>query len=1212
MTARTALFVPLLPLIAASPCGAERQRPQYEPQYHEVTLDYETPHTKWAKPYAGGPLRALFIGPRAVMREVVEVAQRLSVEYEEVIVHTRWQLGGDPSVGYQRIIGGLPDDVADRLREKLRQRYDVIVVGNIQWKILPEDIEYQILRQTRDGCGLVLAFVDQETDHLKRFLELARPEQGREMICSGVPFAGLDAWRTLGSPAEAAQKLTDPRRFGFGRVAVLKLGARSNWTLLTPQVGGTAADRPWLWDYYLSLPIRAMLWAAKREPVVRLAELQILRPDGTATLAPERADLSRSRLSVSWEAVGDLKDPRIAVRLRGPDGEAVIRAERPVVVTDGRASLDLALTPLPQSGHVADAWLKDGEEILDWASLFFEVTGPHAIKTVTTENDSINAEPCPVRVALARPAGEGLSLRLTGFDPYGRMVAETLTPLAAGQVEASPVLPTSHLIANALRIRASLMSGGQELDRAWVWQPVARPYPHDDFSFLIWAGPGDEFIPYYVGKVLADAGADTINHGGGLALARHGLRGTPGIRAGLHFNECKVTDHVRSPCFNDPAHRAKVRERLIAVARDHVRFGATAYTLGDDNNLAPTDVCFSEFCKADFRRYLKGTYRSLEALNAEWDTEYASWDEVMPAVLDDARREGHIAQWADHRMHMESVWADFHRFARDTVQEVDKTARVGSDAACGRGSYGGYDWWKLSRVLGLWNVYPDPIQVEALRSFHQPNAYTGIWYGGYLGQRYEAYERWAPWYSIFHQLSAAWWFQSFPSANERCQELAISSDLTPFGPFVITSEEVNEIKRGIGKLLLAAQRSHDGVAMLYSQASVHASTIDSSFGTAEASRRAWVELLEDVGLQYDLVASAAVEQGALTANGYRVLVLPACFALSEKEIVAIEAFARAGGNVVADVRPGWRDGHCKPTDTAKRRQLFGVSYDLDAGRGQPLTVSGEMSLAGRAIAYSLENVAPDTGAKLEADTQAQQPREGPAAGPCLVTRKCGNGRVILLNFSIEGYQKAKPETAWLREFVGPMMRVLGARPQAEVAAEAGEPFDVEQVSFADGPARYLGLTRWQWANSPTQTFSVTFGQKRHVYDARRGEYLGERESFHVPLGQGRSALFSLLPYRVTACDLVFAGPAQRGQLLRGRVGLEATAPRARHVVHIEVMGPDGKRLRHYAQNVFVPAGDPGTADIVIPLALNDVAGTWQIVARDVATGVSATASVEVE
>ena len=57
--------------------------------------------------------------------------------------------------------------------------------------------------------------------------------------------------------------------------------------------------------------------------------------------------------------------------------------------------------------------------------------------------------------------------------------------------------------------------------------------------------------------------------------------------------------------------------------------------------------------------------------------------------------------------------------------------------------------------------------------------------------------------------------------------------------------------------------------------------------------------------------------------------------------------------------------------------------------------------------------------------------------------------------------------------------------------------------------------------------------------------------------------------------------------------------------------PQGKSLRHYAQNVSIAPEDSPKADITFPIALNDHTGIWKIIARDVATGTTATVAVQV-
>ena len=64
-------------LALASGAVADRLPGEY---YNEFHLGYATPHTAWAKPLAGGKVRAFFIAPTHAAREVAELAQRLDMQ----------------------------------------------------------------------------------------------------------------------------------------------------------------------------------------------------------------------------------------------------------------------------------------------------------------------------------------------------------------------------------------------------------------------------------------------------------------------------------------------------------------------------------------------------------------------------------------------------------------------------------------------------------------------------------------------------------------------------------------------------------------------------------------------------------------------------------------------------------------------------------------------------------------------------------------------------------------------------------------------------------------------------------------------------------------------------------------------------------------------------------------------------------------------------
>ena len=61
----------------------------YPPRHNEVGLDYVTPHIPWGRPLVGGPVKALVIANRYDHRQTVELAQRLSLDYETVMIRSR-------------------------------------------------------------------------------------------------------------------------------------------------------------------------------------------------------------------------------------------------------------------------------------------------------------------------------------------------------------------------------------------------------------------------------------------------------------------------------------------------------------------------------------------------------------------------------------------------------------------------------------------------------------------------------------------------------------------------------------------------------------------------------------------------------------------------------------------------------------------------------------------------------------------------------------------------------------------------------------------------------------------------------------------------------------------------------------------------------------------------------------------------------------------
>ena len=73
-----------------------------------------------------------------------------------------------------------------------------------------------------------------------------------------------------------------------------------------------------------------------------------------------------------------------------------------------------------------------------------------------------------------------------------------------------------------------------------------------------------------------------------------------------------------------------------------------------------------------------------------------------------------------------------------------------------------------------------------------------------------------------------------------------------------------------------AHREHDGIAVHYSQASVHAGTLMGR--RVSTVQWGFARLVEDLGLQYDMLSYDEIEKGRLSE--YKVLLMPASSAIS--------------------------------------------------------------------------------------------------------------------------------------------------------------------------------------------------------------------------------------------------------------------------------------------------------------------------------------------
>jgi hypothetical protein len=685
-------------------------------------------------------------------------------------------------------------------------------------------------------------------------------------------------------------------------------------------------------------------------------------------------------------------------------------------------------------------------------------------------------------------------------------------------------------------------------------------------------------------------------------------------------------DLVRDPCLTDPKYRDETRQDLHTKSETCKKYSVHDVSLGDECLFVagPWDLCFSPTCITDFQEYVKKMYGDLARLNAEYGTSYKTWTEVKPITLDEARKTHNPAQWVDHRRHMETVWATFHGYARQCIREVMPDAHVGHEGSNTEiTSFQAGDFWQLMRNMDFDCIYLRPWTIHQLRDFGDPGIMTSYWYGGYEPDRNEPMQRRAPWFALFSGMNAQWEWFNYGGAGA-----VVAYDLTPYPFFEGAIEEIREIKTGIGKLIINSRRQHDGVAVLFSPASVHANTYAPVLENTryENAFGAYLEVTKHIGINVRMIAYEELAQGKLNSGEFKVLMLPICQALSPPEVAEIQKFATNGGTVIADLKPGTCDEHGKLQKNALD-DLFGVKVAAAGEKkflGEVSLIPGKAATLPDLVQWNLPNTATD--ALTAVTTGEQLGHVGDV--PAIIINKYGKGQGIYLNFSLAPYMtiaSKRGRTAQdyedgepLRQLMRALLAKAGVKPLVTLHPQIAS---ADIGRFTSGPAEYIGIlqdlpedpmkyTRKEERAPGARLYSVNFPHESHLYDVREHRYLGRTDKTLTSIAPARAKLFAMMPYRIDGVNISSNEEVRRGEILRYKIELQhgETQALAPHVVRLDVLDPDGKPVSCYSQNILL---NNGSAQGSIHLAINDQPGQWRLKAREVVSAKETTLSVNV-
>jgi hypothetical protein len=573
---------------------------------------------------------------------------------------------------------------------------------------------------------------------------------------------------------------------------------------------------------------------------------------------------------------------------------------------------------------------------------------------------------------------------------------------------------------------------------------------------------------------------------------------------------------VRDFCLDDPQWRDWARDQVRQSATRNGPHQPLAYNLRDELSTTysanPFDYDFNPVALASFRRWLKTQYPSLGALNAEWETAFAQWDNVTPFTTDEIKNRmasglalprgnpdwqelealkfdpatarqsptrWNFSPWADFRAYMDGSLANALEDLRQTAHGVDPQTPVGIEGTQMPAAFGGYDLWKLSRVLDWVEPYDIGNARQIFGSFMPGRPIITTVFESDTG-----HARRRLWHLLLEgdRGCIVWWSEDcidFHSADD-----ALTAKAKALAP------ALREMTSPLAQLFLGAEPERDPIFILYSQPSLQVdwlleSTVDGStwlrrFSSFEAAhnhaaqaRDGWLKALEDLGYSPQFISAEQIESGQLAAGSNAVLVLSSAWALSDKAVQQLSLFAAGAtqDRLLFDDWPGTFDQHGK----LRRSSPTHPFEDTERFTGNPALYAAER------LRPSPPGAAVDLAGWLAAKLQPRR--------PALSLTPADRVRV--------------------HRFRVPDGRLLAFERNVEYAMS-------ESLQQAGGN---------EALEKPVQ-LNAALPQREHIYDLNTQTYLGYADHIQFTLDPWRPSLFALTANKIPAASILstLAGP----------------------------------------------------------------------------------------
>ena len=845
---------------------------------NKVTNEYVTPHYSFQRKPDAARIRPLFILMRSGARDAVEVDERMPMEPEHFLVYGRNEFAWEDM--YESTHEGTSTYEKEReLSIKLEKEYDIYVVGQFEFKKLPQKAQYLILKAVRDE-GKSLVFVQSGKVSRLPYQALYRNEiaipKEFQGFANGAGKARLQAYQVGKGKFITLSWNVVPNIIGRSLLPLIPYGNQwktqhENACAFFGMVCRYAADR----ELAPTTP-KTRIRDAWNQDVTGIDNLpggtyyrDILGENGAFRVEEFRVPSPLGKVEITLPETADKRKPingSVAIGLPSPP-EMTMTVE----LYDspyGRIWFRKEMT-LPAGTRIADFTVKD--YFMPTLAGYVRLTFRKKDGTAVMVSDRL----------LFFPDQSLDDYRQIGW--LGRWGA--YGPLLAPQM----------------------------VDRLGWNLMLAHPTPNGENAREL-ALLNMKIMPYMVRVKLEKSKTNGVNGQWNFFLPESSKGALEAVRG--------------DECFYRPEVKKLWAEGIANQIRNLPKYSAAIYNLGDENRF-DYETGFGPSDLPHFRQFLEKKYGTIAKLNHNYGTQYASFDEVPHLTPAEAKKSGCFPAWGDHRAYMEKMYADIHAFLRDEIQKYAPGTAVGAE-----GSKPG-DLELTMGPMEFWGPYSDLLGDELLRSFGNGKI-RSLWWGGYPGSHSGRGKHVISLNKdlLLGSVNGNAWFSCHPGSNHG----SFSVDLS-IAPYVREYlADLDRLKDGSAQLMIRNPLENTGLAIYWSHPSTAAAFLNRKCSNPRDGIPSLIRAAYRTGLGFEFVSARTLERLKST----KVLFLCGASALGETECSAILDYVKNGGVVLADFNPAIMNENLRINEENPLKELFGDITFKNAGDTEfkPLALPG--------------------------------------------------------------------------------------------------------------------------------------------------------------------------------------------------------------------------------------------------------------------------------